>query len=63
MGKHNDKRDTFSFLIVNIPLIDHALQPVLVCGNDIWGMFSVDTLNKLKDLYFSKKSLKIPKGF
>ena len=35
-------------------VFDHTIKPVLLYGSEIWGTFSVEKLNKLKDSYFNK---------
>ena len=35
-------------------VFDHTIKPVLLYGSEIWGMFSADKLNKLKDSYFNR---------
>jgi hypothetical protein len=35
-------------------VFDHTIKPVLLYGSEIWGIFSAEKLNKLRDSYFNK---------
>lgn len=37
-----------------LDVFDHTIKPSLLYASEIWGMFSADKPNKLKDSYFSK---------
>lgn len=34
-------------------VFDHTIKPVLLYGSEIWGIFSAEKLNKLRDSYFN----------
>ena len=35
-------------------MFDHTIKQVLLYGSEIWGIFSAEKLNKLRDSYFNK---------